>query len=48
MKDKKVAYGQLQFVVLEAVGQPTVKEVTLEECEEIDRILRALLKGDVQ
>lgn len=48
MKDKKVAYGQLQFVVLEAVGQPTVKEVTLEECEEIDRMLRALLKGDVQ
>lgn len=48
MKDKKVAYGELQFVVLEAIGKPTVRTMTLAECQLIDNELRALLKEEVK
>ena len=43
LKDKKADYGQLQFVLLETIGQPFVQKVELEQCREIDRQLRALL-----
>ena len=48
MKDKKVAYGELQFVVLEAIGKPAVRTMTLAECQLIDNELRALLKEEVK
>lgn len=47
MKDKKVAYGELQFVVLTAIGKPAVKTVTLAQCEQLDRELRALVKEEI-
>lgn len=43
LKDKKADYGQLQFVLLETIGQPFVQKVELEQCRETDRQLRALL-----
>lgn len=33
-KDKKASFGQLNFVLLERVGQPYVTEITTEQCEE--------------
>lgn len=47
MKDKKVTYGELQFVVLTAIGKPAVKTVTLAQCEQLDRELRALVKEEI-
>ncbi len=44
MKDKKADYGELQFVLLEEVGKPYVKKITLEQCAEIDAELRTLLE----
>lgn len=43
MKDKKAEYGILQFVLLEKIGQPFVQKVTVEECREIDTILRTII-----
>lgn len=43
LKDKKADYGQLQFVLLETIGQPFIQKVELAECEEIDQQLRTLL-----
>lgn len=43
MKDKKAEYGILQFVLLQNIGQPFVQQVTVEECREIDAILRTLI-----
>ncbi|NLY79924.1 MAG: 3-dehydroquinate synthase [Lysinibacillus sp.] len=44
MKDKKVEYGKLKFVLLQKVGMPYVKDIELSECEEIDKEFRALLE----
>jgi len=44
MKDKKADYGELQFILLEEVGKPYVKKITLEQCAEIDAELRTLLE----
>lgn len=44
MKDKKAEYGELQFVLLQKIGQPFVQKVTQEECREIDLLLRELLE----
>lgn len=34
MKDKKAAFGKMNFVLLKEVGQPFVTEITEEECRE--------------
>lgn len=43
LKDKKADYGQLQFVLLETIGQPFVQKIELAECKEIDQQFRTLL-----
>lgn len=43
MTDKKAEYGILQFVLLEKIGQPFVQKVTVEQCREIDAILRTII-----
>lgn len=43
MKDKKAEYGILQFVLLERIGHPFVQKVTVEQCREIDAILRTII-----
>lgn len=43
MKDKKAEYGILQFVLLQKIGQPFVQKVTVEDCREIDALLRELI-----
>lgn len=44
MKDKKAEYGELQFVLLQKVGQPFVQKISQQECREIDHVLRGLLE----
>lgn len=44
MKDKKAEYGQLQFVLLQKIGQPFVQQISQQECREIDHLLRKLLE----
>lgn len=44
LKDKKVEYGVLQFVLLEEVGKPYVRPIDIAECREVDAELRQLLK----
>lgn len=44
MKDKKVEYGKLKFVLLQKIGEPYVKDIELSECQEIDREFRSLVK----
>lgn len=44
VKDKKVEYGELKFVLLEKIGEPYVKTIDLQECEEVDIELRQLLE----
>lgn len=43
LKDKKAEYGVLQFVLLKTIGQPFVQKVTVEECREIDEVLRTII-----
>lgn len=43
MKDKKAEYGILQFVLLQQIGQPFVQKVTVEDCREVDTLLRTLI-----
>lgn len=43
MTDKKAEYGILQFVLLDEIGKPFVQKVTVEECREIDILLRTLV-----
>lgn len=43
VKDKKVEYGELQFVLLNAIGEPFMQTISLSECREIDTEYRALL-----
>lgn len=45
MKDKKVEYGKLQFVLLDEVGVPFVQEISTDEAREADERLRTLLQG---
>ena len=44
MKDKKAEYGELQFVLLQKIGQPFVQKIPQDECREIDLLLRELLE----
>lgn len=44
MKDKKVEYGKLQFVLLDEVGAPFVQEISADEAREADTRLRKLLQ----
>lgn len=44
MKDKKIEYGKLKFVLLEKIGKPFVIEIEESECREVDLELRNLLK----
>ncbi|MDI7741401.1 3-dehydroquinate synthase [Lysinibacillus fusiformis] len=43
VKDKKVEYGELQFVLLHTIGEPFVQTIELSECREVDLEYRALL-----
>jgi len=43
VKDKKVEYGELQFVLLNTIGEPFVQPIELAECREVDLEYRALL-----
>ncbi|RUL55477.1 3-dehydroquinate synthase [Lysinibacillus antri] len=43
VKDKKVEYGQLQFVLLNKIGEPFVQPIELAECKEVDHEYRSLL-----
>lgn len=43
VKDKKVEYGELKFVLLDDFGKPFVQIVSLSECREVDREYRQLL-----
>lgn len=43
VKDKKVEYGELQFVLLNSIGEPFTKTIELSECKEVDLEYRALL-----
>lgn len=44
VKDKKVEYGELKFVLLKTIGEPYVKTIDLQQCEEIDKEMRQLLE----
>ncbi|MFC5559653.1 3-dehydroquinate synthase [Ureibacillus thermophilus] len=44
LKDKKMEYGKLKFVLLQEIGKPYVKEIDELECREVDRELRHLLE----
>lgn len=46
-KDKKASFGKLNFVLLRVVGEPFVKEVTEDECEQAFRQLRIRTEGTV-
>ncbi|HWK24695.1 MAG TPA: 3-dehydroquinate synthase [Ureibacillus sp.] len=43
VKDKKVEYGNLQFVLLNEIGEPFIQTIELSECREVDLEYRALL-----
>ncbi|WP_107841526.1 3-dehydroquinate synthase [Metasolibacillus meyeri] len=43
VKDKKAEYGELQFVLLKAIGEPFVQKIELAVCQEVDKELRSLL-----
>ena len=43
VKDKKVEYGELQFVLLNAIGEPFIQPIEISECREVDLEYRALL-----
>lgn len=44
MKDKKIEYGKLKFVLLQEIGKPYVREIGESECRKVDRELRGLLE----
>lgn len=43
LKDKKADFGELQFVLLQRIGEPFVQKVTAAECREVDVQFRQLL-----
>lgn len=45
-KDKKVSFGQLNFVLLDTVGNPFVKKLSKEQCEEAFDQLRRRVEGE--
>ncbi|MEK5070647.1 3-dehydroquinate synthase [Sporosarcina sp. FSL K6-1508] len=45
-KDKKASFGKLNFVLLNGVGKPYVKELSKEQCEEAFNQLKQRTKGD--
>ncbi|WP_342509858.1 3-dehydroquinate synthase [Sporosarcina sp. FSL K6-2383] len=45
-KDKKVSFGQLNFVLLDGVGNPTVRELSKGQCETAFDQLRQRVEGD--
>ena len=45
-KDKKVSFGKLNFVLLDGIGKPYVKELSSEQCEEAFIQLRKRTEGD--
>ena len=45
-KDKKVSFGKLNFVLLDGIGKPYVKELSKEQCEEAFDQLRQRTEGD--
>lgn len=44
LTDKKVEYGELQFVLLNEVGEPFVQQISVDEARQTDERLRALLQ----
>lgn len=48
LKDKKVEFGQLQFVLLRKVGEPFVQTIFVDEAREADARLRRLLQEVTQ
>ena len=40
VKDKKADYGELQFVLLQKIGEPFMKKIDLQTCEHVDQLLR--------
>lgn len=44
VKDKKVEYGELKFVLLQKIGVPFIQSIELSECEEVDKEFRAILE----
>ncbi|KAA0966133.1 3-dehydroquinate synthase [Sporosarcina sp. ANT_H38] len=45
-KDKKVSFGKLNFVLLDGIGKPYVKELSKVQCEQAFNQLRQRTKGD--
>ena len=43
VKDKKVEYGAMQFVLLHSIGEPFIQNIEVPECREVDLEYRALL-----
>ena len=43
VKDKKVEYGELQFVLLNTIGEPFIQPIEISVCREVDLQYRALL-----
>ena len=46
-KDKKASFGKLNFVLLDGVGNPFVKELSREQCELAFQQLQQRVEGDV-
>ena len=44
LKDKKADFGELQFVLLDEIGKPFVKKISVEECRTTDELFRQLLE----
>lgn len=45
-KDKKASFGKMNFVILEEIGKPFVKEITEEQCRETFEQLKGLLERE--
>ncbi|MEK5039255.1 3-dehydroquinate synthase [Sporosarcina sp. FSL K6-3457] len=45
-KDKKASFGRLNFVLLDTVGNPFVKELSKEQCEQAFEQLRRRVEGN--
>lgn len=43
VKDKKAEYGELNFVLLNAIGEPFIQPIELSECRKVDQEYRSLL-----
>lgn len=45
LKDKKADYGELQFVLLQEIGKPFTKVISVDNCTQVDEQLRKRLWG---